>query len=165
VLAICGIFGPHRGTVLRVTLAYVFVWLCFRVIGKRELTGMSPFELVTLLFIPQMFSRALMGQDYSMTNAIIGASTLVSLVFLTSVGTYWSRRLSRIVVPAPTVLASQGQFITAHLDQERITPNDVFDAMHRSGLSRLEQVEWAILQPDGRIAIIPAHDGWHSDGP
>ena len=46
-------------TVIRVGVVYLFVWACFRVVGKRELTQLSPFELVTLLFIPQLFSRAL----------------------------------------------------------------------------------------------------------
>ena len=83
-------------TVLRVVFVYVLVWGCFRVLGKRELTQMSPFELVTLLFIPQLFSRALTRQDYSMTNAVIGATTLFLLVILTSAASYHSRRFARV---------------------------------------------------------------------
>ena len=144
------------GIVVRVTIVYFFIWACFRVLGKRELTGMSPFELVTLLLIPQLFSRAITRQDYSMTNAVIGASTLLSLVFLTSVVIYRNRRLAYLMLPSPTVLVERGQFVRRHLDQERITPAEVFDAMHRQGVSRLEEVEWAILQPGGEIAVVPA---------
>ena len=88
-------------TVLRVIFVYVLVWGCFRVLGKRELTQMSPFELVTLLFIPQLFSRALTRQDYSMTNAVIGATTLFTLVFLTSAASYRSQRFARVVQARP----------------------------------------------------------------
>ena len=77
-------------TVVRVAIVYVFVWACFRVVGKRELTQLSPFELVTLLFIPQLFSRALTRQDYSMTNGIIGTSALFLLLYLTSAARYRS---------------------------------------------------------------------------
>ena len=69
-------------TVLRVAFVYILVWACFRVLGKRELTQMSPFELVLLLFIPQLFSRALTRQDYSLTNGIIGFCTLLVLLSL-----------------------------------------------------------------------------------
>jgi uncharacterized membrane protein YcaP (DUF421 family) len=143
-------------TVPRVLFAYVLVWACFRVLGKRELTQMSPFELVTLLFIPQLFSRAITRQDYSMTNAVIGVTTLVLLVFITSALSYRFRTISRIVQARPTVLVCRGGLIEEHLNRERIAPEDVFSAMHKIGLERLGQVEWAILEGDGKIALIPA---------
>lgn len=143
-------------TVFRVAFVYIFVWACFRILGKRELTQMSPFELVTLLFIPQLFSRALTRQDYSMTNAVIGASTLFLLVFLTSAASYRSNRFARIVEAQPRVLVRRGQLVEAHLDRERIPARDVFSAMHKVGLERLDQVEWAILEGDGKISLIPS---------
>jgi hypothetical protein len=125
------------------------------VLGKRDLTQMSPFELVTLLFIPQLFSRALPRQDYSMTNAVIGATTLFGLVFLTSVASHRSRRFAHFMEAKPTVLVRRGTSIEEHLDRERIAPEDIFSAMHRVGLEQLEQVEWAILEGDGKISIVP----------
>jgi uncharacterized membrane protein YcaP (DUF421 family) len=142
-------------TIFRVAFVYVFVWACFRILGKRELTQMSPFELVTLLFIPQLFSRALTRQDYSMTNAVIGASTLFLLVFLTSAASYRSRRFARIMQARPTVLVRHGHLVEEHLNRERIPADDIFSAMHKVGLVDLEQVEWAILESDGKIALIP----------
>jgi uncharacterized membrane protein YcaP (DUF421 family) len=58
-------------TVVRVAAAYALLLVAFRLLGKRELRKMSAFELVTLLFIPQLFSRALTREDYSFTNAVI----------------------------------------------------------------------------------------------
>jgi uncharacterized membrane protein YcaP (DUF421 family) len=145
-------------TVLRVVFVYALVWACFRILGKRELTQMSPFELVTVLFIPQLFSRALTRQDYSMTNAVIGATTLFSLVFLTSAASYRFRRVSRVMQAEPTVLVCRGSLMEEHLNRERIAPEDIVSAMHKVGLERLGQVEWAILETDGKIAFIPTSD-------
>ena len=117
---------------------------------------MSPFELVTLLFIPQLFSSALTRQDCSMTNAEIGVTTLGVLVFITSALRYRFRALSRIVQARPTVLVCRGGLIEEHLNRERIAPEDVFSAMHKVGLEQLGQVEWAILEGHGKIALIPA---------
>jgi uncharacterized membrane protein YcaP (DUF421 family) len=142
-------------TVFRVVFVFVFVWACFRILGKRELTQMSPFELVTLLFIPQLFSRALTRQDYSMTNAVIGASTLFLLVFVTSAMSYRSTWFARVVQAAPRVLVQHGEFVQEHLNRERIPARDIFAAMHKVGVERLEQVEWAILEGDGKISLIP----------
>jgi uncharacterized membrane protein YcaP (DUF421 family) len=142
-------------TVLRVALVYLFVWACFRVVGKRELTQLSPFELVTLLFIPQLFSRALTRQDYSMTNGIIGTSTLFLLLYVTSAARYRSARVASIVQGVPTVLVHRGAVIQAHLDRERIALDDILSTMRKSGMQRFEDVEWAILEPDGKISIVP----------
>lgn len=148
-------------TVVRVLFAYALVWAAFRVMGKRELTQMSPFELVTLLMIPQLFSRALTRQDYSMTNAVIGSMTLFTLVFVTSAASYRFRWFSRVIQARPRVLVCRGALIEEHLDRERIAPEDVFAAMHKVGLQRLQQVEWAILEGDGKISLIPVPDPWH----
>jgi len=145
-------------TVIRVLFVYVVLWSCFRVLGKRELTQMSPFELVTLLLILQLFSRAVTRQDYSMTNGVIGATTLFALVFITSALSYRFSRFSRIVQARPTILVSRGVLVEEHLNRERIAPEDLFSAMHKVGLEHLGQVEWAILEGDGKIALIPRRD-------
>lgn len=109
-----------------------------------------------VLFIPQLFSRALTRQDYSFTNAIIGATTLLSLVFLSSALSYRVTTVAYVMAPKPTVLVEHGRFVERALNEERISPRDGFDAMHKSGIVALEQVEWAVLQSDGSIAVVPA---------
>jgi uncharacterized membrane protein YcaP (DUF421 family) len=146
-------------TVIRVIFVYVFVWACFRVLGKRELSQMAPFELVMLLFIPQFFSRALTRQDYSMTNAVVAAATLFSLVMLTSMLSYRFGGFRHFVEARPRVLVKRGQIISAAVDEQRIAPDEIFSAMHKAGIERLEQVQWAILEADGKIAVIRADGG------
>ncbi|HZE08083.1 MAG TPA: YetF domain-containing protein [Gemmatimonadaceae bacterium] len=146
-------------TVLRVVFVYVFVWACLRVLGKRELSEMAPFELVMLLFIPQFFSRALTRQDYSMTNATIASGTLFSLVILTSLASFRFGRFRRFMESHPSVLVKEGKFLSEALGIERVAPEEIFSAMHKAGVERIEDVAWAILEADGKIAIIRADHG------
>ncbi len=145
-------------TVIRVVIAYVVLWAAFRVLGKRELTRMSPLELVLILLIPQLFSRALTRQDYSLTNAIVGAATLLSLVFLSSAITYRSQRVAKVMLSRATVLVANGRFAINALHEERISTDEVYDAIQKAGFTGVDQIEWAILQSDGAIAIIPRAD-------
>ena len=108
-----------------------------------------------LLLIPQLLSRALTRQDYSMTNAVIGVTTLFSLLFLTSVLSHRFRSFHSVMEAKPTVLLHNGRFIDASMNHERIGPHDVLSAMHKVGLAEVEQVEWAILEGDGKISIVP----------
>jgi uncharacterized membrane protein YcaP (DUF421 family) len=146
-------------TVLRVMFVYVFVWACFRTLGKRELSQMAPFEFVMLLLIPQFFSRALTRQDYSMTNSVVAATTLFSMVFLTSIASFRFAGFRYFMESKPTVLVSQGQLFPRSLRRERIVPAEIFSAMHKAGIEKIEDVAWAILESDGKIAIIRAGGG------
>ena len=146
-------------TVIRVIFVYIFVWACFRVLGKRELSQMAPFELVMLLFVPQFFSRALTRQDFSMTNAVAASTTLFSLVLLTSILSFRFGAVRRFMEARPTVLVKHGQILAESLGYERIAPNEIFSAMHKAGVERIEQVQWAILEADGKIAIIRSDAG------
>ena len=143
-------------SVIRVAFIYFFLMLALRVMGKREMSEMSAFELVTLLMVPEIFSAALAREDYSMTHATIGVATLFTLVFITSLLTFRFKRLEQIVEGTPTVLVHNGRLIEKHLKRERVTAEEVFTEIHKAGVEELAQVRWAILEVDGKIAIIPA---------
>lgn len=143
-------------TVLRIAFIYFFLMVAIRIMGKRELSEMSAFELVTLLLIPEIFATALAREDYSMTHAVIGAATLFALVFITSLVTFRYKRMEQIVEGQPTVLVHDGRLIERNLKRERVTADEVFTEMHKAGIAELTQVRWAILEMDGKIAVIPA---------
>ncbi len=145
-------------TVARVAFTYVFLAIAFRVIGKRELSSLSPFELVTLMLIPEIVSQALV-REASLANALAGVSTLFVLVFLTSVVTHLSPKASKVVDGSPTVLVAKGRILEEACNRERIQPEEIFSEMHKSGLARLSQVRWAILEADGDLTIIPEQEG------
>lgn len=148
-------------TVLRVAIIYFFLMLGLRVIGKREFGQLAPFDLVVLLMIPEIVQQALVREDFSITNALIGLCTLLSLVFLTSVVLYRFDKLHRVVSGGPSVVVSNGHLVADTMHGERITPDEIYDALHKAGLQEISQVKWGILQADGKIAIIP----WEQPGP
>jgi uncharacterized membrane protein YcaP (DUF421 family) len=142
-------------TVLRVALMYVAIMFGLRVLGKRELSQMSPFDLVILLLIPEIVAKGLTSDDYSLTTAFIGLGTVLTLVFLTSVLGQLSRRASDLLEGSPTVLVADGRIIERNMNRERILPTELFSELHKVGMSSLDQVRWAILEPEGHISFIP----------
>ncbi|WP_437331992.1 DUF421 domain-containing protein [Sorangium sp. So ce394] len=141
-------------TVARVAFVYVFLAVAFRVLGKRELSSLSPFELVTLMLIPEIVSQALV-REASLANALAGVSTLLVLVFLTSILTHLSPRASKVIDGTPTVLVANGRILEDACNRQRIQPEEIVSEMHKSGLAHLAQVRWAILEADGDLTIIP----------
>lgn len=146
-------------TVVQVVLIYIFIVIGLRVVGKREFSQLSPLELVTLLIIPEMVSQALVREDHSLTNALVGAATLIVLVYLSSLLQHKFQAVEKAVSGEPAVLVRNGKYVGKHMNEERISPEEIFAAMHQAGLERLEQVRWAILESDGKISIVPEEQG------
>lgn len=142
-------------TVIRVAFVFVLLMVVLRVLGKRELSNLSPFELVLLMLIPELFQQALMLEDFSMTNAVIGLTTIVTLVMLTSILSHRFAGVHRAVAGEPTVLAYKGRFIERAMNAERVQPDDVYAELRKSGLERLSQARWVVLEDDGRISVVP----------
>jgi uncharacterized membrane protein YcaP (DUF421 family) len=141
--------------VVRVAIIYLFLFAAMRVMGKREFSQLAPMELVSLLLIPEIVSSALVGGDASLTGALIGLSTLFVLVFGVSTLTHLSPRAGTALDGSPVVLAHRGAFVRAHLDRERLSPEEVYGELRKHGLERIDQVRWAILETDGTISIVP----------
>jgi uncharacterized membrane protein YcaP (DUF421 family) len=141
-------------TVTRVVIIYIFIMLGLRVLGKREFGQLSPLELVTLLLVPEIVAQGLVREDFSLTNAIVGVSTLFGLVFITSLLMQHSKKAEELITGKPTVLAFDGKLIAENMNKERITPDEIYTELHKSGLHMLAQVRWVILEPDGKLSIV-----------
>jgi uncharacterized membrane protein YcaP (DUF421 family) len=142
-------------TVIRVTVVYLFLMVGLRVLGKREFGQLSPLELVSLLLIPELVSNALQSEDFSLVDALVAVSTLLALTVLTSMLLHMNKTAQKVIDGEPAVLVAHGQLAVDAMNRERVTPNEIFSEMHKSGLERLEQVAWAILETEGTITIVP----------
>jgi uncharacterized membrane protein YcaP (DUF421 family) len=143
-------------SVLRGAFTYVFVWLVFRLAGKRSLSETTTFDFVLLLIISETTQAALIAKDNSMTNSILLVTTMVGLDIALSLWKQRSETVERFFDGAPLVILQGGQFHSDRMNKERIDENDVLSAARRlRGLKRLDQIEYAVLERDGRITIIP----------
>lgn len=150
-------------TVIRVAIIFVFLTAALRFIGKRELGELSPFELILIMIIPEIVSQGLIRDDYSVTNAIIGVSTLLSLVTLNSFLTYRFNFFKKVVEGQPVILFYQGEFVEGVLDRERIGPDEVLSEIRSSGYESFDQMKWIVLEPGGKISCIP-YENAHRSG-
>lgn len=140
--------------VVKVIVVYVFLMVAFRLVGKRELGTLSPFELVTVILIPEIASEALMGAG-SLVDALIGISTLFLLVLFFSAMTHRFEMVAKIVEATPRVLVAHGKIRADALNHERIHPDEIYAELHKRGFEDLSQIRWVILESDGELAVVP----------
>lgn len=146
-------------SVLRAVVIYLIVLTLFRITGKRTLSQATTFDLVLLLIISEATQQALLGDDYSLTNAALVITTLVSVDRLADWLKWRFTSVSRVTEGTPMILVEHGRPLEERLRKEHISVEDVLAAARTSqGLLRLEDIDYAVLERSGGISIIPARD-------
>jgi uncharacterized membrane protein YcaP (DUF421 family) len=142
--------------ILRAVAIYFFVLLVLRLGGKRSLQAITTFDFVLLLIIGETTQQALVGRDYSITNACIVLASLVLIdIAMSELKRRWPR-MDRIVEGLPLVVLENGQPLRERMDKVRIDDSDILAAARElQGLERMEQIKYAILERSGGISIIP----------
>lgn len=149
-------FAPTAGIgelMLRVAMVYVTVFLLLRVVGKKHVGELAPFDLVVLLLISECVQNALVGDDKSVIGGIIAAATLFSLNQLVGYVAWRNREAERILEGTPRMLVRHGRVLNDVLAREQITHSELLEALRREGCTSLVNVRYAMLENDGSITI------------
>ena len=140
--------------VLRAIILYFFIFLVARVIGRRELSSLAPFDLVLLIVIGDAIQQGLTQDDYSVTGAILVVATLAVLQVGTSFVSFRWPRARSVLEGNPVVLVEDGSFIESNMKRERMTPEEVAEEARQQQIDSIDKVKWAILEPTGKISFI-----------
>jgi uncharacterized membrane protein YcaP (DUF421 family) len=140
--------------VLRGIVLYAFIVFVMRVIGRRELSSMTPFDLVLVIVLGDAIQQGLTQDDYSITGAVLAVSTIAALQVFTSYLSFRSAKARKLFEGLPIVLIDHGEIVEKNLKRERMTPDEVEEEMRVQQVASLDEVEWAILEANGTISII-----------
>lgn len=140
--------------VLRATAMYFALFLLFRLLGKRELAQMTPFELVVLIVFGDLIQQGVTHNDFSLTGAILAISTMAFWALALSWLTYWVPKSESLLDGEPRVIVRDGQIVRENLRRDRLTRAEIFSEMRLAGIARLSDVAWGILEPQGKMSFI-----------
>jgi uncharacterized membrane protein YcaP (DUF421 family) len=145
--------------VLRASVMFLAVYGLLRLMGKRELGQMAPFELVTLIVMGDLIQQGVTHQDFSLTGATLAILTFAAWSLGFNALSHRFPRARRALEGEPVVLARDGELIARNLDREGIDRDEFGAGMRLAGIARLDQIAWAILEPEGKISFIRKDDG------
>jgi uncharacterized membrane protein YcaP (DUF421 family) len=143
--------------VVRALIIYVFLMIIFRVSGKRSLGQITTFDFVLLLIIGESVQQGLIGEDFSLTKAVLLIVTLV----IADIGfSLWKQRwpaIGKFMDGVPVIVVEHGKPIEEHMSRARVDIADILSAAREThGLERIDQIKYAVLERNGGISIIPA---------
>lgn len=144
--------------VLRATVMFGIVFLLLRLLGKRELGQLAPFELVTLVVIGDLIQQGVTHNDFSLTGATLAIGTFAFWTVVIGWVSYFFPSAERYLSGEPRVIIRDGEILHSNMRRERMTVMELESEMRLAGISSLADVAWAILEPNGKISFIDCKD-------
>ena len=143
-------------SVIRGGAIYLLLLLVMRLSGRRTLSEATTFDFVLLLIIAETTQQALLGDDFSITNAVVLFVTLIVIDIGLSELKLWSPTANKLLQGVPTVIMRKGRVDRHALSRARITEDDIRSAARqKQGLANLDEIEHAVLETDSGISIMP----------
>ncbi|WP_447725940.1 DUF421 domain-containing protein [Sphingomonas koreensis] len=140
--------------VLRASVMFAILFALLRLMGKRELGQMTPFELVMLVVVGDLIQQGITHNDFSLTGATLAIATFAFWTVVLGWVVYLSPRAQRVIEGTPRVLVRDGALVEANLRRDRLTRTEIESEMRLAGIAHLEKVAWAILEPEGKISFV-----------
>jgi uncharacterized membrane protein YcaP (DUF421 family) len=140
--------------VIRACVIFFFVFLVTRIVGRRELSQLEPFDLILLVVVGDLVQQGVTQSDESVTGALIVISTIAMLSVAVSWVSFRSRRVRLVTEGEPIVLVQDGRPIERNMRRERITLQDIQEQARQSQITSVADLRWAILEDDGNISCV-----------
>jgi uncharacterized membrane protein YcaP (DUF421 family) len=140
--------------VLRALVVYLFVLILTRVVGRRELSTLEPFDLILLVMIGDLVQQGVTQNDFSVTGSFLAVGTIGVLTVLFSYLPWRFQVLRPVLEGVPAILMQDGDVVEKNLRRHRLTQEEIAAAARVQNIGSLSQVRWAVLETNGQISFI-----------
>jgi uncharacterized membrane protein YcaP (DUF421 family) len=144
--------------VIRAAVVFFAILLVTRVVGRRELGSLEPFDLILLIVIGDLVQQGITQSDYSVTGALLVIFTIALLTVMTSYLSFRFKPLRPVLEGEPLLLVENGEVVEANLRRERIALDELAAEARQQQIASISDIRFAVLETNGRISFIPGDD-------
>jgi uncharacterized membrane protein YcaP (DUF421 family) len=142
-------------SLVRALLIYTVVVIVMRIMGKRQLAQLQPFELVVALMIADLAAIPMEDTSKPLLSGLIPIGALLLAELFLSYITLKSERIRALVCGSPTIVIEKGKLNYEELKRQRLNLNDLMEQLRSKDILNLSDVEFAILETGGQLNVIP----------
>jgi uncharacterized membrane protein YcaP (DUF421 family) len=135
-------------------LAYLILIAAVRTSGKRTLSKMNAFDLVVTVALGSTLATILLNRQVALWEGAVALGSLVALQFVTAWASVRSRSVRRLMKSEPTLLLHEGRMLHGAMQHQRVTPDEVRQAIRAQGAGALELAHAVVLETDGSFSVI-----------
>jgi uncharacterized membrane protein YcaP (DUF421 family) len=138
----------------RAFVIFGFLYVLMRVIGRRELSTLEPFDLILLVVLGDLVQQGVTQNDFSVTGVALAIGTIAMLQLGVSYANFRFPRLRPLLDGEPIVVVQDGRPIERNMKRERVTLDDVAAAAREQNIAHIDDVAWAVMETSGKITFI-----------
>ena len=142
----------------RAIILYFVVVFIMRIMGKRQIGQLQPFELVIALMVSELAAMPMQNTSVPLFHGIIPIITLLVLQVLISTLQLKSETARAVFCGKPSILIEKGKINIKELNSNRLNINDLLEELRLKDYYNIEDIEYAILETGGQISVIPKSD-------
>lgn len=143
---------------IRCVLVYFFTLFAIRIMGKRQLGQLQPFELVIVLIISELATMAIQSNKISLIDSVMPILTIMLLQVLLSLLNLKSEKMRNVFCGRPAILIEKGRFCEHTMARQRINLNDLQEMCRAQGYFDLAGIDYAIMETNGHLSVLPKTD-------
>jgi uncharacterized membrane protein YcaP (DUF421 family) len=151
--------------VLRALIVFLFLWIVTRAVGRSTLGELSTFELLLYVTMGDLVQQGVTQQDYSLTGAVLAVGTFALLTVALSWSQWRFPRVRSLVTGRPVLVVRNGEVLEEAMTSQRLAVADFLVAAREQGIRRTSEIEYAVLEVDGRLSFFPYQDGESAGAP
>lgn len=140
---------------VRALVLYIIVVITMRVMGKRQIGQLQPFELAIAIMISELAAVPMQNTGIPLVSGIIPILTLLAAQLIISLLSFKSIRARAVICGKPSILIEKGIINEAELRKQLYSLNDLLEQLRINNYPNLADVEYAILETNGQISVIP----------
>lgn len=140
---------------IRTVIIYVMLMITMRIMGKRQLGELELSEFVVTLLLSEIASLPITNSEIPILFAIIPMLTLMAFEIIMSFLLINCPSMKKIFSSRPTVIISRGKINRGEMKNARISVDELITQIRQNGIYNLEDVDYAILEENGKMSIIP----------
>lgn len=143
--------------IFRAFILYIFVILAMRIMGKRQIGELQPYELVTAIMLSELAAVPMQDTGIPLLHGIIPIITLVILEVLSSFLALKYQGFRKIVCGVPSVIIKDGKIIEEELRKQRFNLDDLMEELRLMGYIDVADIQYAIMETSGKLSIFPVY--------
>jgi uncharacterized membrane protein YcaP (DUF421 family) len=140
--------------VIRAAVAFLIILLLTRIVGRRELNTLEPFDLILLVTIGDLVQQGVTQNDFSVTGLTLAVGTIAVLTVLFSYLPWRFQVLRPVLEGQPVILIEDGNVIEKNLRRHRLTKEELAAEARYQQVDSLDKIRWAVLETSGKISFI-----------
>ncbi|TFE01207.1 MULTISPECIES: DUF421 domain-containing protein [Jeotgalibacillus] len=140
--------------IIRAVLIVLVLFVCTKLLGKKQISQLSFFEYVTGITIGSIGAEVITGLDRNFYHGVLGILAFIAIPLLADFGSLKSKKLRDLIEGEGTVMIQRGEIIEKNLKKERYTSDELLELLRKKEVFEVSDVEFAILEPSGDLNVL-----------